>query len=141
MNETQWRYETGRARVPLFRLAQAEEALEDARILLGRARLQGAVNRLYYACFYAVTALLFSERHAAARHKSLLLLFDRHWVGTARVPREMGRFFHRIFERRQRGDYGEKAAFQRGDVAAWLAETETFVARISNEIDRTLRKG
>ena len=50
----------------LFRLAQAEEALEDARILLGRARLQGAVNRLYYACFYAVTALLFSEGHAAA---------------------------------------------------------------------------
>lgn len=125
----------------LRRLDQAQEALEDARILLERNRLQGSINRLYYACFYAVTALLFTEGNAAAKHKGVLMLFDRHWIGTGRLPREAGRFFHRLFDRRHRGDYGKSMAFSRNEVEAWSQEATDFVARISAEIDKQLETG
>ena len=42
----------------LYRMARAQETLEDARILANAGRWNACVNRLYYACFYAVSALL-----------------------------------------------------------------------------------
>ena len=42
----------------LYRMARAQETLEDARILANAGRWNVCVNRLYYACFYAVSALL-----------------------------------------------------------------------------------
>lgn len=42
----------------LYRMSRANEALEDARILAREERWNACVNRLYYACFYAVSALL-----------------------------------------------------------------------------------
>jgi uncharacterized protein (UPF0332 family) len=114
------------------RLKRAAEALEAADILLRAGHATSAVNRLYYACFYAVTALLFSEGRSAARHSGVLVLFDQHWVRTGRVPREMGKFFHIMFERRQEGDYRDTVTFSSAEVAVWLQETREFVARLSH---------
>lgn len=41
-----------------YRLHRAKETFEDAKILGERHRWNSAVNRLYYAAFYAVSALL-----------------------------------------------------------------------------------
>jgi len=41
-----------------YRLARAEETLKDAEILAAQKRWGSCVNRLYYACFYAASALL-----------------------------------------------------------------------------------
>ena len=45
-----------------YRLEQANESLEAARILLEKTMLRPAVNRSYYAMFYAVLSLLAIER-------------------------------------------------------------------------------
>ena len=124
-----------------FRLSQAQDALEDVRILLERDRRQAAVNRLYYACFYAVTALLFTEGHAAGRHRGLQVLFDRHCVASGRLPHELGRFFHRMFDQRQRGDYGKAPDFNRSDIEAWYDQARHFIARVSAEAERNLQSG
>jgi uncharacterized protein (UPF0332 family) len=39
-------------------LEKAEEALASAKLELNAGHTNFAVNRLYYACFYAATALL-----------------------------------------------------------------------------------
>ena len=41
-----------------YRIQRARDTLEDARILADASRWNPCVNRLYYACFYAVSALL-----------------------------------------------------------------------------------
>lgn len=46
-----------------YRLERAHEALEEARLLLDAEHANAAANRLYYACFYAVQALLLAEGH------------------------------------------------------------------------------
>jgi len=63
-----------------YRVARAEESLDEARLLLDAGHLNTAVNRLYYACFYAVSALLMSEGHGSAKHSGIRSLFDAHWV-------------------------------------------------------------
>ena len=40
-----------------YRLERARETLAEARLLVESDRMRGAVNRVYYAMFYAVSAL------------------------------------------------------------------------------------
>jgi uncharacterized protein (UPF0332 family) len=42
-------------------MARARESVEDARLLLDQGRLPAAANRIYYAMFYAATALLITK--------------------------------------------------------------------------------
>ena len=41
-----------------YRLGEAKETLEEARLLAREFRWRGALNRVYYAMFYATLALL-----------------------------------------------------------------------------------
>lgn len=58
-----------------YRLKRAFETLEDARILAQAERWNACVNRLYYACFYAVTALLSQEGLYSSKHSGVRSLF------------------------------------------------------------------
>jgi uncharacterized protein (UPF0332 family) len=51
-----------------YRMARAAESLEVARLAFENNHLQDAVNRLYYACFYMVSALLQTRGLASAKH-------------------------------------------------------------------------
>lgn len=52
----------------LYRMTRADEALEDARILAGAERWNACVNRLYYDCFYAVSAVLIREGLSSSKY-------------------------------------------------------------------------
>jgi uncharacterized protein (UPF0332 family) len=41
-----------------YRLERAKETLEDAKLLAEKQRWNSAINRLYYAAYYAIIALL-----------------------------------------------------------------------------------
>jgi hypothetical protein len=51
-----------------YRMARANEALEEARLLFDANHLHTYVNRLYYACFYAMSALLLTRGRSASKH-------------------------------------------------------------------------
>lgn len=90
-----------------YRTALAREALDVAKLALADGHLRSAVNRLYYACFYIVAALLFSEGHASSKHSGIRSLFNRHWIKTRRLPVEMSSFYRDLFNHRQQGDYDD----------------------------------
>jgi hypothetical protein len=114
-----------------YRLARARETLDEARLLLDGGHANACVNRLYYACFYAVSALLLTEGQASAKHRGVRALFDRYWVKSGRVSAELGRVYRRLFVRRQRGDYDDLVQFQEAEVRAWLADAQRFVSSIT----------
>jgi uncharacterized protein len=113
------------------RLARAAEALDEARLLLDTGHTNTCVNRLYYACFYAVTALLLTEGRASAKHSGVRALFDGHWVKPGRVPVDVARTYRRLFSRRQQGDYDDWVQFDVESVRKWMGDADGFVARIT----------
>ena len=119
-----------------YRVARARETLNDARLLIADGSLHSAVNRLYYACFYVVSALLLTQELSSSRHGGVRSLFVKHWVNTGVFPKEMGRLYHHLFERRQISDYKDMVVFTREDVDAWLRQADDFVSRISEEIEK-----
>ncbi len=74
--------------VARHRIARAYGALAEADILIEQARFVGALNRLYYAAFYAARALLATKQLDSSRHSGVIALFQEHFVRSGVVPIE-----------------------------------------------------
>jgi uncharacterized protein (UPF0332 family) len=88
------------------------------------------VNRIYYACFYSVSALLLAKGYASSKHSGVMSLFDRLWIKPRRLPEAAGDFYHAMFDRRQEGDYHDMDEFDRADLESWLGEARAFVGQV-----------
>ena len=117
-----------------YRLQRAREALEEAALLLERDHINTFVNRVYYACFYSVTALLLTRELASAKHSGVRSLFHQHFVKTGVVSLELGQIFDKLFDNRQKGDYTDLVRFEKEKVQGWLGEAQTFVELIEKSI-------
>lgn len=113
------------------RLQRAEETLEEARILSEAGRWRGYVNRLYYACFYAVSALLLKHGLTSSKHTGVRSLFNLHFVKTGRVAPKLGQFYNELFQHRQEGDYMDTVNFEEQGVQPWLGFAEEFVEEVA----------
>jgi len=65
----------------LSRLQQAEESLDEAQFLFdGGKSLRSVINRVYYALFYAILALLIFEPFGSSKHTAVLSYFNLHFI-------------------------------------------------------------
>jgi uncharacterized protein (UPF0332 family) len=119
-----------------YRVLRAKEALQDAEILLNSKRLPSTVNRIYYALFYEVTALLLTKGLSSAKHSGIMALFNEHFVKNGTVGIETGRFYSRMFEFRQKSDYEDFVQFEEEKVREWLVNAQKFIEEVENVIER-----
>ncbi|MBI5102992.1 MAG: HEPN domain-containing protein [Nitrospirae bacterium] len=122
----------------VYRLARANECLDEARLLMEKGHANTFVNRLYYACFYAVSALLLLREASSAKHSGTRSLFHQMFVKTGSIDIEKGQLYDRLFDNRQKADYADFIKFNLEDVHGWLEEAEQFVYLIEAFVDKEL---
>jgi hypothetical protein len=108
-------------------LEKSKDSLESAELELAHGHLSFAVNRIYYACFYAVSALLLKDGKRFVKHSGVRATFHRDYIKTGQVKREWGKFYNRMFGSRQEGDYLELVVFEAEYVKGALEKAEKFV--------------
>lgn len=91
------------------RLARAKETFQEAMTLLEKGSLNGALNRFYYAAFYAARALLATRELDSSKHSGVISLFHQHFVKPGAVDAEKSKALSRSFEERQDSDYEDFA--------------------------------
>ena len=101
-------------------LKKAREAYEDIGILMAANRLNGAANRMYYAVFHAVCALLINDGHHVSTHKGSHAVFSQHYIKTGILPREYGQLYNQLQTMREESDYN----------CAYDVETEELQQRL-----------
>lgn len=74
-----------------YRIERARETLDDARLLADQKRWASCANRLFYTCFYAVSALLLQQDLSSTKHSGIRSLFNHHFVKTGVSTRSMPR--------------------------------------------------
>jgi uncharacterized protein (UPF0332 family) len=117
-----------------YRREKARETLSDAHLLFQAGRLFSTLNRTYYALFYEVMALLLTKGLSSAKHTGIRALFNEHFIKTGKVSVEMGRFFSRMYDFRQKGDYADFVQFEEEKMKEWLISAEHFI----NELDQVI---
>lgn len=123
-----------------YRIARARETLVEADLMAQTGHWNACVNRLYYACFYAVTALLLQHGLSASRHSGVRSLLNRHFVRTGAIATELGLLYGDLFEGRQQGDYHDLVRFEEQQVRPWISQAQHFVARIEDLLQSSSRE-
>ena len=122
----------------MHRITRAKETMEDARILANAGRWNACVNRLYYACFYVVSALLLYNGLSSSKHTGVRSLFNRQYVKTGKIPKELARTYNDLFERRQEGDYIDFVIFRKSQVLPLISKAEQLIMHISDMIEKEI---
>ena len=110
-----------------YRLSKAEEALEDADLLARNGSWNACINRLYYACFYAVAALLVKNQLNAQTHSGQKSLLNLHFIKSGKIQKEYGQLYSDLMDWRQKGDYGDMFDFTKDDIEPLLGPVSDFV--------------
>jgi uncharacterized protein (UPF0332 family) len=116
-------------------LEKANDALESAKLELAENHLSFSVNRLYYCCFYAVTAILLKNGRQFARHSAVMSEFNKNYVKTGRVEVKWSKFYQKLFDDRQEGDYIPTATFEYSEITERIKQAEDFLKVISELIN------
>jgi uncharacterized protein len=88
-------------------LSRAKDAFGEGEHLLTKSASVGAVNRFYYAAFYAARALLALRDLDSSRHSGVISLFQKHFVKPGLIATDKAKALPRAFEKRQKIDYGD----------------------------------
>lgn len=108
----------------------AHRALKSAKLMLDDGDWVGAINRAYYAIFYAANAVLELEGLQRSKHSHVMSVFRQKWVKTGVVEVEYSDIYGEAFKTRNEGDY-ERFKFPMRDQAQEALESaQRFVERI-----------
>jgi uncharacterized protein (UPF0332 family) len=118
----------------VYRMEQAEESLEEAVLLVGEKHYRAAINRAYYAMFYAVQALLAQKGLRTSKHTGSISLFDTEFVKKNLYDRQFSKWLHELFDLRQGADYGDMMIITEEQANQSLQHAQTFVHQIKSNL-------
>ena len=131
--------EDNRKDIVAYRIERAFTALEQARMNIQMNCLEVTANRLYYAAYYAVSALLIANKIPTHSHEGSVTQFGLHFVQTGKVEREDGKLLSHLLTMRIKGDYSDRFGLNSEDILPYVMPTEAFIKKISsmamNEVD------
>lgn len=90
------------------------------------------MNRLYYAGYYAVMALLLSAEIKPATHNGAKSNFTEHFIKTSLIPKEYGKMYSQLFTWRQKGDYDDLYDFDRDHVMPYFEPVKRLITLIES---------
>lgn len=108
-------------------LARARQALDTARLVLDHGDGPAAVNRAYYAAFWAAQAALLGVGETPRSHAGVQNRFYVRFVETGRFSTQAARLLGHAYALRQGADYDVSPIFDGRAVADLIADVERFV--------------
>jgi uncharacterized protein (UPF0332 family) len=118
----------------IYRIERACESIAEARIMAETGHWNTSINRLYYSCFYAVTALLIKNNFSSVKHTGIKSIFNKEFVREGIVPVEISQIYNELFNLRHESDYED---FFRADetlVLTMIPQVEIFVEFIKRTL-------
>ncbi len=120
-----------------YRISRAHDTFNDAKIMADNGSWNSCVNRLYYASFYIVHALLILHNLEAKTHSGTKRLFFLEFVKKGNVSRAFGKLYSDLFEWRNEGDYADFIEFDEGFIKPIIYKTKDFIDQIEKLIITT----
>jgi uncharacterized protein (UPF0332 family) len=122
--------EVTRKEVALY-IENANESLSVARLNFDNDFYAAAINRAYYAIFYAANALLATKKLARSKHSGVLSAFRQHFIKTGLLASELSEIYGQVMEDRHEGDYEIIAATSKDDAEIDIQQARQFVDAVS----------
>ena len=139
-----------------YRIERADETIIEARLLASEGHYNAAMNRLYYACFYAALALLVANGVATSSHAGVKTMLGLHFVSKDLLDKEdrkalinyrlekadlalddadEGALFKVMFSLRHEDDYEDFIEVERADIDEYTPQVTALVNKIKDLVE------
>ena len=117
-----------------YRLEKAYNTFAEIQVLLDNKFYRTAANRLYYACFFAVSALLINDGHETHTHNGVKTMLGLHYIKENKIEKAQGYLFKQLFNLRQTGDYEDWIDINEDNIRPLIEPAKKFIAEIEKII-------
>lgn len=113
-----------------YRLQRAKETIPEVETLITGGFWNAAISRMYYACFYAVGALLIKNGIEVSTHAGLRQMFGKYFVREGKFDSKLAKHYTELFEKRYKGDYNDFFDYDEETTKSLFPITKEFIQTI-----------
>ncbi len=118
-----------------YRIQRAKESIQEVDTHIKNEYWNTAINRMYYACFYAVGALLVTHGIETSSHSGTRQKFGQLFVKTGKIDKNLAKHYTELFEKRQKSDYNDFYDHDKETVIRLYPLSIQFINRIEKLIN------
>ena len=126
--------EEERKAIVVYRLEKADDAFIEAKDCASMGHWTLAASRLYYAAYYASSALLVSAGYTAKTHEGTIGMIGQNYIRAGILEKEDGALLARLQNMRHTGDYDDFIDWTQEDVEPYIAKVEAYVEKLKRII-------
>ena len=129
-----------RIEIVRYRIENARRTLREVQSHIENGFYNTAVNRMYYACYYAASALLVANKITTKSHNGVKQMFSLHFIKSGKVPSSFSGLYNTLFQKRTTGDYDDLFDQDLSTCEELFPQTEEFVATIEALVQQWLEE-
>ena len=118
-----------------YEVEKAHKLIDQFPILENAELWDTLANRVYYAVFHAVTALLIKNGLHAGSHQGVSVLFNKHFVKENLVDEKYGRLLARLENMREKSDYTCLFETTKEEVVPMIPQAKEMITIIESLIN------
>lgn len=118
-------------------LDKARQTVGECEIAIVAESWGMAANRMYYALFHAVTALLVNDGIPVGSHRGVKALFGQHYVLTGKFTSDNSKLLAQMETLRDKADYNIMYVATREQVMPHIGEVKKFIDEIEEYVEST----
>ncbi|MCR5065849.1 MAG: HEPN domain-containing protein [Bacteroidales bacterium] len=115
-------------------LEKADKTWAQMEVQIETNQWELVANRLYYALFHAVSALLIHDKHEVGTHRGAVGKFSLFYVKTGLFSKEDGRLYSHLQKLREDGEYNCFIDIEREEVEQKIEPSKLLIAKIKDYI-------
>lgn len=111
-------------------------ALEEAQKNIDSKSFMSAQNRIYYAVFYCVVTLGYTENFTTSKHSTLMGWFNKEFIHQKKVfDKQLFKIYENAFANRMDSDYSYSIEYDVDEIQSNYEDVKFFI----NEIEKYLK--
>lgn len=113
-----------------YRLENAKEKLESAKLLADAGHYKDSIGRSYYAIFTAVRAVLAKDRVDFSKHAGVITYFQREYIKEGIFDKKFSKYIQGAFQIRNSCDYDDFFVASKQDAEEQIRRAEEMLQMI-----------
>jgi uncharacterized protein (UPF0332 family) len=115
-------------------LEKAQNTYNDVLCCVDKGMWETAANRLYYALFHAMSALLINDGYQVKSHRGVLAMFGEHYVKTDIFAKKDGSLLSDLVIMRDNADYNCFFEANEEKLSPYIEPTRQLIEKIKQYI-------
>ncbi len=113
-------------------LQHANIAIAEAELLMQNSFYNGAVSRMFYACYHATLALLLTKNIAPKTHKGTLAELNKHFVLFGNFDERQSEFYGNLLQQRMKSDYNSIISMTKEKAEQLMLSANEYIGYITS---------